>query len=38
MYNPYRSIMKKDGLIYKKLLGTASKHDLTYINNSITIK
>ena len=24
MFNPYRSIMKKDGLIYKKLLGTAS--------------
>jgi hypothetical protein len=24
MYNPYRSIMRKDGLIYKKLLGTAS--------------
>ena len=24
MFNPYRSIMKKDGLIYKKLLGTSS--------------
>jgi hypothetical protein len=24
MYNPYKSIIKKDGLIYKKLLGTAS--------------
>ena len=24
MFNPYRSIIKKDGLIYKKLLGTAS--------------
>jgi hypothetical protein len=24
MYNPYRSIIKEDGLIYKKLLGTAS--------------
>jgi hypothetical protein len=24
MYNPYKSIIKKDGLIYKRLLGTAS--------------